>query len=384
MLKVHFPARVGFHDTLKLRVDQYFDERGIPITSDWRMRLKTALLLALFFASYVFLVFFSHSLISVAAATFVIAQAAAMMGFNMMHDGAHGAYSKNGRVNWLMGFTMDFLGGSQRIWKHKHNILHHSYPNIDGLDCDIHSSGIMRLSPEQPWRPWHRFQHLYALPVYSLFTVSWLIYKDYRTLILGRVGGYKLPRLTFGDLALFFSTKAFYLGYMVVLPSFFHPVGHVLLTFLGFHLVLGLTFTLVFQLAHTVEGTAFPSPDPQTGAIQNEWAIHQVETSSNLAMENRLANWYMGGLNFQIEHHLFPRICHTHYPEISGIVEETCREFSVPYHSYPTVRAAVAGHFRLLKRLSMPAPLASAPPVYQPQNLPPDPPALSPVARRFD
>ena len=138
---------------------------------------------------------------------------------------------------------------------------------------------------------------------------------------------------------------------MLILPMFFHPILHVLIFFLVVHLVLGFTMTTVFQLAHIVEDNSFPRPDGATGEVDNEWAIHQVETTANFAPKNRWAAWYLGGLNFQIEHHLFPQICHIHYPAISGIVRETCREFEVAYVSYPTFSQAVKAHFRALKHL---------------------------------
>jgi linoleoyl-CoA desaturase len=136
---------------------------------------------------------------------------------------------------------------------------------------------------------------------------------------------------------------------MLILPLFFHPLLHVLIAFLCIHLVLGFTLSIVFQLAHTVEGNTFPKPDKDTGNIENEWAIHQVETTANFAPKSKFAAWYQGGLNFQIEHHLFSNISHIHYPAISKIVEKTCREFGISYVSFPTVWSAVVGHYRFLK-----------------------------------
>ena len=136
-----------------------------------------------------------------------------------------------------------------------------------------------------------------------------------------------------------------------MLPLFFHPLLHVLIAFVGIHLVLGFTLSIVFQLAHTVEGNTFPAPHKETGNIENEWAIHQVETTANFAPRNKLAAWYQGGLNFQIEHHLFSNICHIHYPAISKIVEETCHELGISYVSYPTVRSAISGHYRFLREM---------------------------------
>ena len=149
----------------------------------------------------------------------------------------------------------------------------------------------------------------------------------------------------------FFFMKFFYVGYALLLPLMFHPVSHVLLTFVAVHLLIGFTLSIVFQLAHTVERNTFPIPDTYTGTISREWAMHEVETTADFAPHNLLLTWYVGGLNFQIEHHLFPRICHVHYPAISTIVRETCQEFSLPYVCYPTLRSAIAAHYHFLKTM---------------------------------
>lgn len=315
------------------------------------MFLKTAIILAWLASAYVLLVFFSTSLIMAVITAFAVAQGFVLVGFNIMHDGNHGSYSKNKTVNRLMGFTVDLIGGSQMLWKQKHNILHHTYTNISEMDNDLDTGGLLRLSPDQKWRPWHRFQHLYAFPVYSFLSLSWLTFSDFRKFFSGRIGDYKLRKPSAYEAALFFLTKIFYFGYTLVLPMFFHPVAYVIIGFVGVQLVLGFTLSIVFQLAHTVEGNTFPKPHPQTGIVENEWAIHEVETTADFAPKSRIAAWYMGGLNFQIEHHLFTKVCHIHYPAISKIVENTCREFNVAYVAYPTLRSAVAAHYRFLREL---------------------------------
>lgn len=351
MRKISFPARVGFYKTLKQRVDEYFTEKGIPKTGNWRMFLKAAIVLSWLAVSYLLLVFFSTSLVMAIITAFAVAQGFVLIGFNVMHDGNHKSFSKRKGVNRLMGYTMDLIGGSSLLWRQKHNVLHHTYTNIEELDDDIHSNGLFRLSPRQEWRPFHRFQHIYALPFYSLLTLSWVTFGDFKNFFSRRIGEHRIPKPSVSDATLFFLTKFFYFGYMLVLPMFFHPLLHVLIAFIAIHLVLGATLSVVFQLAHTTEGNTFPVPDEAKGTIENEWAIHQVETTANFAPRNKLAAWYLGGLNFQIEHHLFSNVCHIHYPELSKIIAEVCREFEVSYVSYPTVRSAIVGHYRFLKRL---------------------------------
>lgn len=349
MKKISFPARANFYKTLKKRVEQYFIERQLLKSGNWRMFLKTSIILVWLVVSYLLLVFFSTSLIMAVISAFAVAQGFVLTGFNIMHDANHGSYSKSKKINGIMGLTLDLIGGSRMLWRQKHNILHHTYTNIEELDDDIHSNGLLRLSPRQEWRPWHRFQKFYAFPVYSLLTLSWVTFSDFNKFFSGRIGEYQLRKPSTLETILFFLTKFFYFGYMLVLPLFFHPLLHVLIAFICIHLVLGFTLSIVFQLAHTVEGNTFPKPNETTGNIENEWAIHQVETTANFAPKSKLAAWYQGGLNFQIEHHLFSNISHIHYPAISEIVQKTCREFGVSYVSYPTVWSAVVGHYRFLK-----------------------------------
>jgi len=315
------------------------------------MFLKTGIILTWFVGSYLFLVFGAASLLEAAVAVLAVAQGFVLIGFNVMHDGAHGSYSRNRRVNWAMGFALDVIGGSHIFWRRQHNQLHHTYTNIHELDPDIHTYGLIRLSPDQAWRPPHRFQHLYAFPVYCLLTLSLVVFDDFHKFFSGRIGHQKIHPPARWESVLFFLMKAFYFGYALVLPCLFHPLLHVLIAFLCVHMILGFTFATVFQLAHAVEGNTFPGPDARTGAMENEWAVHEVETTANFASQNRVASWYVGGLNFQIEHHLFPKVSHVHYPAISRIVQETCREFDVPYVCHPTVWSAVRSHYHFLKGL---------------------------------
>jgi linoleoyl-CoA desaturase len=332
-------------------VRQYFATKQLPKTGDWRMFLKTGICLTWLATAYILLVFSAASLTSALLTAFALAQGFILVSCNIMHDGAHNSFSKNKKISWLMGCTLDLMGGSQMLWRQKHNVLHHTYTNINALDSDLHTSGLLRLHPEQPWWPWHRWQHVYAFPLYSILTLSWVTYSDFRKFFSGHIGPYRLRQCTVLDVCLFFLTKLFYCGYALILPLFFHPFLHVLIAFVAVHLLLGFTLSIVFQLAHTLESNTFPTPDPHTGTIDNAWAMHEVETTVNFAPHNTLLTWYVGGLNFQIEHHLFSRICHIHYPAISTIVRETCQEFSLPYVCYPTLRSAIAAHYRFLKTM---------------------------------
>ncbi len=349
--QVRFPARGEFHAAVKQRVEQYFAESGRSPTGDWRMFVKTGTILTWLIGSYLFLVFGTTSLLTTLLAMFALAQGCALVGFNIMHDGAHESYAKSPTINRLMGGMLNVLGGSQRLWRYKHNRLHHTYTNIRSYDDDLETHGLLRFSPQHPWHPWHRFQPYYALAVYSLLTLSWVTVADARKIWSGRIGHTHLRTATWRDISAFVCSKIAYFSYAIVLPLFFHPWPYVLMGFVGVHLMLGITLAVVFQLAHTVDATSFPVPEANTGMMPAAWAVHEVETTANFAPHNPLITWYVGGLNFQIEHHLFSRICHVHYPRISSIVAETCEAFALPYACYPSLWAALVGHYRFLQTL---------------------------------
>lgn len=346
--KVYFSNQPVFYKELKKRINSYFADNQIPQTGGWRIFLKGNLILAWLIAAYILLVFYTTSWLSGLLFSFLLAQGFVLVGFNIMHDSVHGAFARNKRINKLLGYSLDLIGGSERLWYHKHNILHHTYTNITGKDTDLESRGLLRLSPNQPWRPWHRFQIVYALPAYGFLTLSMVFFTDFQKFFSGKIGDYKLPKPTIPETTVFFLAKLVYFSYTLLIPMLFNPVVYVIIGFITVHLILGFTFSIVFQLAHTVEENTFPIADKSTGAIDNEWAVHQLQTTANFSVNNPLISWYVGGLNFQIEHHLFSKISHVHYPEISKIVQETCREFNIRYTVYNTVFKALERHLIFL------------------------------------
>jgi len=354
--KISFTQQKGFYTDLKNRVNQYFEENKLSPTGGWRIILKGILILALLLTSYVLLVFFSTSWIIAIISAFLLAQGFALVGFNIMHDSVHGSFSKNKKVNLVLGYTLDLIGGSRHLWYHKHNILHHTYTNIAGMDSDLESNGLLRLSPNEKWRPWHRFQILYAFPVYSFLTISMITFTDFQKFFTRRIGTYQLPKPKASETTIFFLAKIFYFVYTLIVPMFFNPVLYVLGGFLLVHFILGFTFSIVFQLAHTVEENEFPVANPD---IENEWAVHQVETTADFSPKSRLWNWYLGGLNFQIEHHLFAKISHVHYRKISKIVQNTCHDFGIKYTAYSNIFKAIYHHLKFLYKMGKKTPSAA-------------------------
>ena len=306
---------------------------------------KTATLFAWLVVSYALLVFVADGPWTAVPFAVSLGLAMAGIGFNVMHDGGHGSYSQSPRVNRLMARSLDLLGGSSYVWHRKHNLLHHTWPNVAGLDDDIDTGGLARMSVAQPRRGFHRFQWLYMWPLYGFLAVKWHFFDDFAFLAKCRVGSRRFPRPEGGDLAVFAGGKVLFFTWAFAIPLLWHPLPVVLGTYFVCVFVLGLTLSTVFQLAHCV-------PEAASGlAGERSWARRQVESSVDFAPGHGLITWYLGGLNYQIEHHLFPHIAHVHYPAIAPTVEAVCQEFGVRYSAYPTLRTALAAHVRFLRRL---------------------------------
>lgn len=341
----------NFHQELKRRVNNYFAEHKKSSTGNIALYSKAILLFSAYIAVYVHLVFFTPPGWIAILECLVMGGLTAAIGFNVMHDGAHGSFSNSKLVNKLAAFSANILGASSIMWNTKHNIIHHTYTNIDGVDDDIEIKPLLRMCPTQKKRWIHRFQHIYVWFLYTLLLLVWLFISDYTKYFRKKIGDVPIKKLTMFDHFAFWGAKIGYALMMIVVPIYM--VGFVpwLLGFLTMALFSGFVLSIVFQLAHTVEHTAFPVPAEDTNRIEEEWAIHQLQTTANFATRNKVISWLVGGLNFQIEHHLFPRISHIHYPEISKIIRKTCEEFNIRYIEYPKMTQAIASHASYLKKM---------------------------------
>lgn len=324
------------------------------------MYLKTVLILAWFVGSWALLVFAATEAWQAVLLAISLGLSIAGIGMGIQHDANHGAYSTRPFVNRVLRATLDAMGVSSCIWRQKHNVQHHTYTNIDGLDYDLDFGVIARLSPEQPRRPWHRFQHIYIWFLYGFLLPKWVFFDDWNVLVKRRMGPHHMPPMSRTDLIWFAGGKLFFIGWAVVVPALFHPLWQVLV----FHLIaifaLGVTLSIVFQLAHCVEEAGFPSASSAAdNRMPSDVASHQVETTVDFARKSALLTWFLGGLNFQVEHHLFPKVCHLHYPALSRIVEEVAAQNGVRYRTNVTLAGAVASHFRLLLKLGRPLPVAA-------------------------
>ncbi len=354
---ITFPARdaEAFVRDVKREVADYFASRGLSTKATPGMVVKTVLLVAVTFGSYAALLVLDPPFWGALALMVLTGLGFAGIGFAVTHDALHGAYSDRPLVNAAIGRLFDLLGANGYMWKITHNVIHHTYTNIDGVDEDLTVSPLLRLSPGTPHRWIHRFQHVYAFLAYGLATIFWVFVKDFKYFFQHDLGPYRGRKHPTAEWVNLFVTKALYYGWSIVLPLVVLslPWWQFAIAYLVMHLVAGAVLGVVFQLAHVVEGTEYPEPD-HAGRMEHQWLLHEMETTSNFARGNAPLTWYVGGLNYQVEHHLFPKICSVHYPAISPIVERVARRHGVPYHEQPTLAAAVRSHYRRLKALGRP------------------------------
>ncbi len=353
-IRFNHKDRPDFHKVLRKRVNKHFKDNNISKYANTNMVLKTIFMISLYLIPFVLmLTVFNSSVWGSLAMWFLMSLGLAGIGLSVMHDANHGAYSKNQNVNKALGYLLNILGGSDLNWRIQHNVLHHTYTNIEHYDEDINTQ-VFRMSPNQERKSLHRFQAYYATFFYALMTFYWLVSKDIegvfryhkKDLLKGQGTNLRKALITI------IIQKVVYVLIFLILPLVILNVKAwiVVVGFLMMHFVGGIILAYIFQPAHVIEETDFYVPDENL-SVESNWAIHQLRTTSDFAQDSKLFSWYVGGLNFQVEHHLFPNICHVHYKDISKIVKETAEEYGVPYYSHPTFYTALKSHFSLLNRL---------------------------------
>lgn len=347
----------GFGPTVKKRVNEYFRTNKLAKTGDYRIWSKMIILPLLYLIPFALLLTLdlTNNLILFYGLWLLMGVSIAGMGLGIMHDACHGSLTKSKKLNDFIGqATLNFIAGSTINWKIQHNVLHHSYTNVDGFDEDISPSGAMRFSPNQPVKPFFKYQAYYAWFLYGLMTFIWATFKDFSQLFrYNKMGLIKMQgknlKQEFINLII---RKVLYFSAFIALPIMLLdiPWYHIVTGWFCMHFLAGLLLGVIFQCAHTISETDFPQVD-ESNKLQHDVATHQLLTTANFANNNRILSWFAGGLNFQIEHHLFPNVCHIHHPAISKIVQQTAKEFGLPYHNTPTFRAALVGHAKFLNEL---------------------------------
>jgi linoleoyl-CoA desaturase len=354
MAKIKFHSNDSpFYLSLKENVNKYFKDNKIKQTGNIYLHIKFLTLIPAAIFIYLTILFGKLATVYTLLLCGVEGFLFASIGFNVMHDACHGSFSSKKWVNTLAGYSLNALGGNAFIWKQKHNIIHHTYTNVDGIDDDIAKLPVIRQCPSQKWNKAHKYQHVYMMLVYALSSFLWIMVMDYTKYFNRKIYTTPMQKMSFSDHFIFWLSKVLYLFFYLALPMYIFGILPAILGFFVMHIFMGLTLALTFQLAHVVESTQFVDASTITTA-EDEWAIHQVKTTANFAMDSKLVSWIAGGLNFQVEHHLFPRISHVHYPAISKIVKSHCEQYGIPYNSYPSVGSALASHIRFMKYLGKP------------------------------
>ncbi len=353
MAKITFDNRNNlFYQSLKIAVDDYFETQKLKKTGDWRLYNKTIILIGGAMAVYYSLIFLHPGALIALILAALLGYFMACIGFSVMHDANHGSYSTRQWLNDALGLSMNAMGASAFFWKQKHNIIHHTYTNVDGIDDDIAKSPIIRHCESQRWVPAHKVQHLYLLPIYALSTLFWVFIMDFTKYFTRKIFTTTAWKMTLKNHIIFWSTKVLYITFYMVIPAMVWGAGPWLLGYFILNAAMGLTMSVVFQLAHVVEITGFENVAlDETKHIETAWAEHELRTTANFAMGNKIISWFVGGLNYQIEHHLFPKVSHVHYPAISKIVMEKCKEYNLPYNKYDTMTEAFFSHLRVMKNL---------------------------------
>ena len=355
--KVAFDNGGAFIADTRREVEQYLARGRTRVKGAVQLYAKAPIALALTVGSWVALIFLHPGAIVAALCLFGLVIGATLTAFCVMHDANHGAYFTKRRWNHLVGWSADLLlGFSSYAWRVKHNVAHHTYTNVDGFDADATQVPLARFAPSQPARPWYRFQQYYIWPMYTLMGLRWQTIGDLAAFRRGSVGesALRIPRgWALGGVV---AGKAFFITWALVIPMLVYPWYAVIGAYIGFTMLTSLVMATTFQLAHCVEEASFASPDELRGE-RRLWAVHEVETTVDFCPRNPVLTWMLGGLNFQIEHHLFPRVPHTHYPKIAEIVRRNCIKHGVRYSFHPSLGGALRSHFlhlRTMGRLGLP------------------------------
>ena len=355
---IHFSRtdNAKFFRTLNKRVNTYFKENKIKRTGNWKLYSKAIIMFTMFLVPLILILTVSMPQWVLLLLTIVIGVGLAGVGMNVMHDSNHESFSSKKWVNKLMGSSIYILAGNVYNWKVQHNVLHHTFTNIQGHDEDIDAGRIIRFSKHTKWLKIHKFQKYYSFFLYGLLTINWAITTDFK-----QMRSYLKRKLSYGkfpnpatEWTVLIITKVIYYLLWIVLPLLVLDIAwwKILLGFFIMHYTAGIILSVVFQLAHVVPKTEMPLPD-KDGNLEHTWAVHQLFTTANFAPKNKFVSWFTGGLNHQVEHHIFPHISHIHYGKIAKIVKETAQEFNLPYNEYKTFQKAIIEHFNQLKILGV-------------------------------
>ena len=336
---------------LRKNVNKYFKQNAISTKGNAAMVIKTIILIGLYLIPFIVILLVPMHPLLAFALVIIMGVGIAGVGMGVMHDACHGAYSKKVWVNDLLAGSLYLLGSNILNWKIQHNVLHHTYTNISGLDEDIDDKGPIRLSENKPLKRYHKYQFIYAFFFYGLMTLTMLTNDFIRLYKYNKAGLVKRENKKMSHEYLkMLARKIAYLFVIIGLPFWLtdYSFWQIMIGFFIMHWTASIILSFVFQMAHVVEGAEQPVLQDN---INTDWSVHQLNTTADFARNNKLLSWYVGGLNFQIEHHLFPHICHIHYQKIAPIVERMTKEYGLNYNLKPSFRDALLSHIYRLKEL---------------------------------
>lgn len=342
-----------FAKELTKRIRSYFKETKQTTFGGYRMVLKALLVIGIYLAPFILVLTVNMSPWFALLMMVVMGIGEAGIGMGVMHDAAHGSFSRYKWVNNLMANTMLLMGSNLTNWKIQHNVLHHTYPNVHEWDRDIDSKALKLTTHSEQHQKVYRYQHIFGPFLYSLMTIARFIMDPWHLREYKAMGALQMTKVNFKrEMTMLIITKLLYLAVFVGLPLIFTPFAwwQILIGFFVMHAVASMIMGSVFQMAHILEDLEEPLPN-ENGEIHNQYYVHQLETTADFGRRYGLFSWYVGGLNFQVEHHLFPHISHVHYPKLSEIVRKTAQEFNQPYHCEKSAISAFRSHLRRLKQL---------------------------------
>ena len=339
----------SFPKVLRRRLDRFFADQNISPKADRTMWVKIAAGLAVLVGSWIALYALRPGSWKFVALYVLGGLAQTFLLLNIAHDSNHNAISSVPSVNKTLNYVFDLCGINSYMWRILHHRGHHSCVNLHGEDDALTGRGLLRFTPHEPRTSLHRFQHIYALLLYAMFSLDYVFVRDFECFFFPSHDYLQRTKHPTREYAVLFASKAFYVTYMLILPILVLGKSPLLVAgaFLLVHLIVGLSVALVFQTTHTIDTTYFPSS-------RNEFdnnVYHIFATTADYATGNPVVGWLAGGLNHHIAHHLCPFVCHTHYAPLTRIVQETAAEFGIPYRQHPTMTRAIWHHLILLKQL---------------------------------
>lgn len=316
-----------------------------------QMVFKAFFFLTLYFAFYACILLFGNDTRLLFIFYVLTGITMILVFLNAFHDAAHGAVFQKRRHNEYLTYILELFGCNSYVWKKRHLVLHHPYPNMQHWDIDVKQSDLVRIFPESKWYHFHRYQHIYMWFLYFLYTLNWFFVRDFKD-FFGHKDNYvkriaEIPEIEYVKL---FAVKLFTITFILFVPILVlnQPWYLVFAAFITMHFLASAFGIMALLSTHADEYAEFPTP-PEDGQMEMTWAAYQVASTKDFSTESRLANILFGGFNHHVAHHLFPAVAHTYYPSITPIIRKYAKEYNLPYRSYPLL-VAVRSHFMLLKK----------------------------------